>query len=79
MHSASIWLSSLTLAAAGGWFAATMFAAPATSKASSSVQANEAAATMTASYPRSAEPGMNTKWPPWGNGARVLHELPTTL
>ncbi|TAI63742.1 carboxymuconolactone decarboxylase family protein [Bradyrhizobium sp. Leo170] len=32
MHSASIWLSSLTLAAAGGWFAATMFAAPATSK-----------------------------------------------
>src|SRR5215470_8280240 len=32
MHSASIWLSSLTLAAAGGWIAATMFAAPATSK-----------------------------------------------
>ena len=32
MHSASVWLSSLTLAAAGGWFAATMFAAPATSK-----------------------------------------------
>ena len=32
MQSASIWLSSLTLAAAGGWFAATMFAAPATSK-----------------------------------------------
>ena len=32
MHSASVWLSSLTLAAAGGWFAATMLAAPATSK-----------------------------------------------
>lgn len=32
MHSASVWLSSLTLAAAGGWVAATMFAAPATSK-----------------------------------------------
>jgi len=32
MHSASVWLSSLTLAAAGGWFAATMFAAPAISK-----------------------------------------------
>jgi 4-carboxymuconolactone decarboxylase len=32
MHSTSIWLSSLTLAAAGGWLAATMFAAPATSK-----------------------------------------------
>ena len=32
MHSASVWLSSLTLAAAGGWYAATMFAAPATSK-----------------------------------------------
>jgi 4-carboxymuconolactone decarboxylase len=32
MYSASVWLSSLTLAAAGGWFAATMFAAPATSK-----------------------------------------------
>ncbi len=32
MHSTSIWLSSLALAAAGGWFAATMFAAPATSK-----------------------------------------------
>ncbi|MCA6109534.1 carboxymuconolactone decarboxylase family protein [Bradyrhizobium cenepequi] len=32
MHSASVWLSSLTLAAASGWFAATMFAAPATSK-----------------------------------------------
>ncbi|WP_454619618.1 carboxymuconolactone decarboxylase family protein [Bradyrhizobium cenepequi] len=33
MQSASVWLSSLTLAAAGGWFAATMLAAPATSKA----------------------------------------------
>jgi 4-carboxymuconolactone decarboxylase len=32
VHSASVWLSSLTLAAAGGWFAATVFAAPATSK-----------------------------------------------
>jgi 4-carboxymuconolactone decarboxylase len=32
MHSASAWISSLTLAAAGGWFAATMFAQPATSK-----------------------------------------------
>jgi 4-carboxymuconolactone decarboxylase len=32
VHSASVWLSSLTLAAASGWFAATMFAAPATSK-----------------------------------------------
>jgi 4-carboxymuconolactone decarboxylase len=32
MHSASVWISSLTLAAAGGWFAATMFAQPATSK-----------------------------------------------
>jgi 4-carboxymuconolactone decarboxylase len=32
MHSTSIWLSSLALAAAGGWFAATMFATPATSK-----------------------------------------------
>ena len=33
MHSTSIWLSSLALAAAGGWFAAAaMFAAPATSK-----------------------------------------------
>jgi 4-carboxymuconolactone decarboxylase len=32
MHSASVWLSSLTLAAAGGWLAATVFAAPATSK-----------------------------------------------
>src|ERR1700753_327399 len=32
MHSTSIWLSSLTIAAAGGWLAATMFAAPATSK-----------------------------------------------
>ena len=32
MHSTSVWLSSLAIAAAGGWFAATMFAAPATSK-----------------------------------------------
>ncbi|HEU0148061.1 MAG TPA: carboxymuconolactone decarboxylase family protein, partial [Bradyrhizobium sp.] len=33
MHAPSIWLSSFALAAAGGWFAATMFAAgPATSK-----------------------------------------------
>ena len=32
MNSTPLWLSSLTLAAAGGWFAATMFAAPATSK-----------------------------------------------
>src|SRR6185312_13450725 len=32
MHSASVWLSSLTVAAAGGWFAATMLAQPATSK-----------------------------------------------
>jgi len=32
MKSTPLWLSSLTLAAAGGWFAATMFAAPATSK-----------------------------------------------
>ena len=32
MHSTSVWLSSLTLAAASGWFAATMFAPPATSK-----------------------------------------------
>src|ERR1700719_2635713 len=32
MHSASVWMSSLVVAAAGGWFAATMFAAPATSK-----------------------------------------------
>src|SRR5258705_827790 len=32
MHSASVWISSLAVAAAGGWFAATMFAAPATSK-----------------------------------------------
>src|SRR3979490_1440941 len=32
MHSASVWISSLTIAAAGGWFAATMFAAPAISK-----------------------------------------------
>jgi 4-carboxymuconolactone decarboxylase len=32
MPAASIWLSSLTLAAAGGWLAATMFAGPASSK-----------------------------------------------
>ena len=32
MPSTSLWLSSLTLAAAGGWIAATMFAHPATSK-----------------------------------------------
>src|ERR1700709_161750 len=32
MNSASVWMSSLVVAAAGGWFAATMFAAPATSK-----------------------------------------------
>src|ERR1700754_989922 len=32
MHSTSIWLSSLTIAAAGGWLGATMFAAPATRK-----------------------------------------------
>jgi 4-carboxymuconolactone decarboxylase len=32
MHSATVWLSSLTLAAAGGWLAATVFSAPATSK-----------------------------------------------
>src|SRR6201989_41771 len=32
MHSAPVWISSLAIAAAGGWFAATMFAAPATSK-----------------------------------------------
>ena len=32
MHSTPIWLSSLAIAAAGGWFAATLFAAPATSK-----------------------------------------------
>lgn len=32
MKSTPLWLSSLTLAAAGGWFVATMFAAPATSK-----------------------------------------------
>jgi 4-carboxymuconolactone decarboxylase len=32
MNSASVWMSSLAIAAAGGWFAATMFAAPATSK-----------------------------------------------
>ena len=32
MNSASVWMSSLVVAAAGGWLAATMFAAPATSK-----------------------------------------------
>ena len=32
MNSASVWISSLAVAAAGGWFAATMFAAPATGK-----------------------------------------------
>jgi 4-carboxymuconolactone decarboxylase len=32
MPTPSIWLSSLTLAAAGGWLAATMYASPATSK-----------------------------------------------
>lgn len=32
MKSASLWLSSLAIAATGGWFAATLFAAPATSK-----------------------------------------------
>jgi 4-carboxymuconolactone decarboxylase len=32
MHAPSIWLSSLAIAAAGGWFAATLFAQPATSK-----------------------------------------------
>jgi 4-carboxymuconolactone decarboxylase len=32
MPATSIWLSSLTLAAGGGWLAATMFAAPASSK-----------------------------------------------
>jgi 4-carboxymuconolactone decarboxylase len=32
MPATSIWLSSLTLAAAGGWLAATMFAGPASSK-----------------------------------------------
>jgi 4-carboxymuconolactone decarboxylase len=32
MHSTSIWLSSLVIAAAGGWFAAATFAGPATSK-----------------------------------------------
>jgi 4-carboxymuconolactone decarboxylase len=32
MHLTSVWLSSLAIAAAGGWFAATLFAAPATSK-----------------------------------------------
>jgi 4-carboxymuconolactone decarboxylase len=32
MQHASVWMSSLVLAAAGGWFAAAMFAGPATSK-----------------------------------------------
>jgi len=32
MQHASAWMASLVLAAAGGWFAAAMFAAPATSK-----------------------------------------------
>ncbi|PAY05142.1 hypothetical protein CK489_31655 [Bradyrhizobium sp. UFLA03-84] len=32
MHSATVWLSSLTLAAAGGWLAATVLSVPATSK-----------------------------------------------
>ena len=32
MHATSVWLSSLALAAAGGWFAATMFAGPAASR-----------------------------------------------
>src|ERR1019366_3008018 len=32
MHSASVWISSLAVAAAGGWFAATMFTSPATGK-----------------------------------------------
>src|SRR5450432_2564751 len=32
MNSASVWLSSLAVAAASGWFAATMFAAPATGR-----------------------------------------------
>src|SRR5476651_432593 len=32
MKSASVWISSLAVAAAGGWFAATMFAAPATGR-----------------------------------------------
>src|ERR1700758_2459600 len=32
MNSASVWMSSLAVAAAGGWFAATMFAPPATGK-----------------------------------------------
>jgi 4-carboxymuconolactone decarboxylase len=32
MHQVSVWMSSLAVAAAGGWFAATMFTSPATSK-----------------------------------------------
>jgi 4-carboxymuconolactone decarboxylase len=33
MHAPSVWLSSLAIAAASGWFAATLFAPPATGKA----------------------------------------------
>ena len=32
MHATSVWLSSLALAAAGGWFAASVMAGPATGK-----------------------------------------------
>jgi 4-carboxymuconolactone decarboxylase len=32
MHQASVWMSSLAIAAAGGWFAATMLTSPATGK-----------------------------------------------
>jgi 4-carboxymuconolactone decarboxylase len=32
MHQVSVWMSSLAVAAAGGWFAATMFTSPASSK-----------------------------------------------
>lgn len=32
MSTTSVWISSLAVAAASGWFAATMFAGPATSK-----------------------------------------------
>ena len=39
MHQASVWMSSLVMAAAGGWFAAAMFAAPATSKEPSQIAA----------------------------------------
>src|SRR4030088_249720 len=38
MNSASVWMSSLVVAAAGGWFAATMFAAPATRRTPPSPQ-----------------------------------------